>query len=77
MSTGHDMGIELGEEIVAWYTMMSPSMTYHVVDQDDPRWDLIGPRALGMKAVIIDRRGFVRGMERIRTLYAVLDLIMV
>ena len=24
---------------------------------DDPRWDLAGPRALGMQAVLIDRRG--------------------
>jgi FMN phosphatase YigB (HAD superfamily) len=24
---------------------------------DDPRWDLVGPRALGMQALLIDRAG--------------------
>jgi putative hydrolase of the HAD superfamily len=27
---------------------------------DDPRWDLAGPRALGMQAVLIDRWGTYR-----------------
>jgi putative hydrolase of the HAD superfamily len=26
---------------------------------DDPRWDLVGPRALGMQAVLIDRWGAI------------------
>jgi putative hydrolase of the HAD superfamily len=27
---------------------------------DDPRWDLVGPRAVGMEAILIDRYGTVR-----------------
>ena len=38
---------------------------------DDARWDLVGPQALGMKVILIDRRGTMApaGMEPIRTLY--------
>ena len=28
---------------------------------DDPRWDLVGPRAMGMDTCLIDRRGSERG----------------
>lgn len=40
---------------------------------DDPRWDLAGPRALGMKAVLIDRSGGAEGA--IRTLEEVLPFL--
>ncbi|MFC1715712.1 HAD family hydrolase [Candidatus Poribacteria bacterium] len=30
---------------------------------DDPRWDLVGPRAVGIEAVLIDRRGMTRNSE--------------
>ena len=32
---------------------------------DDPRWDLVGPRALGMQAVWIDRLGAVQEAEEV------------
>jgi putative hydrolase of the HAD superfamily len=37
---------------------------------DDPRWDLAGPRAIGMEAVLVDRGGklLTRGEESIRNL---------
>jgi putative hydrolase of the HAD superfamily len=37
---------------------------------DDPRWDLVGPRALGMEAILIDRAGTmqVAGEEPIHSL---------
>jgi len=37
---------------------------------DDPRWDLIGPRAVGMEAILIDRRGIMHdaGEDRIQNL---------
>jgi len=39
--------------------------------EDDPRWDLAGPRAVGMEAVLIDRWGGARGsgMRLIESLY--------
>lgn len=45
---------------------------------DDPRWDLVGPRALGMEAILIARKGtaVARGGEpSMSTLYEVLDRI--
>lgn len=27
---------------------------------DDPRWDIVGPRAIGMKAILIDRKGEIQ-----------------
>ena len=38
---------------------------------DEPKWDLIGPRAVGMEAILIDRRGTIVGGEEqpIRTLH--------
>jgi len=38
---------------------------------DDPRWDLSGPRAVGMEAVLIDRRSATHdaGEDAIRTLH--------
>lgn len=30
---------------------------------DDPRWDLVGPRAIGIKAVLIDRKGIMENKE--------------
>ena len=32
---------------------------------DDPRWDLVGPRALGMQAVWIDRIGPAQETEEV------------
>jgi putative hydrolase of the HAD superfamily len=32
---------------------------------DDPRWDLVGPRAVGMEAVLIDRRGVMQDTEEV------------
>ena len=42
---------------------------------DDPRWDIAGPRAIGMDAVLIDRTGTQApaGVETIRTLTKLLD----
>ena len=38
---------------------------------DDPRWDLVGPRAVGIEAVLIDRRGEPRddGKDPVRSLH--------
>jgi putative hydrolase of the HAD superfamily len=38
---------------------------------DDPRWDLVGPRAVAIEAVLIDRRGAMQdaGEEPIKNLY--------
>jgi putative hydrolase of the HAD superfamily len=38
---------------------------------DEPRWDLAGPRAVGIEAVLIDRMGIMAGVEQqpIRSLY--------
>lgn len=38
---------------------------------DDPRWDLVGPRAVGMEAILIDRRGIMHdaGGDRIQNLH--------
>ena len=38
---------------------------------DEPKWDLIGPRAVGMESILIDRRGTMVGGEEqpIRTLH--------
>ena len=32
---------------------------------DDPKWDLAGPRAMGIEAVLIDRRGTMSPTEEI------------
>lgn len=42
---------------------------------DDPRWDLVGPRAVGIEAVLIDRQGVMQdaGEEPIKNLYELLD----
>ena len=41
---------------------------------DDPRWDLVGPRAVGMEAILIDRRGTIQDTEEqpIKSLYELL-----
>ncbi|MEM3697144.1 MAG: HAD family hydrolase [Candidatus Bathyarchaeia archaeon] len=31
---------------------------------DDPRWDLIGPQAVGMSSIIIDRKGLIQHVEK-------------
>lgn len=43
---------------------------------DDPRWDIIGSRAVGMKAILIDRQQGTRDedVERIRDLRELLSL---
>jgi putative hydrolase of the HAD superfamily len=42
---------------------------------DDPRWDLVGPRALGMKALLIDRSGEMQDAQEspIRNLHQLLE----
>lgn len=42
---------------------------------DDPRWDIAGPRTVGIEAILIDRRGIMQdaGEKTIRTLYELLD----
>jgi putative hydrolase of the HAD superfamily len=42
---------------------------------DDPRWDLRGPRALGMSALLIDRRGEIQDAQglTIRNLHQLLE----
>lgn len=41
---------------------------------DDPRWDLVGPRAVGIEAILIDRRGVRQNVEEglIKDLYELL-----
>lgn len=43
---------------------------------DDPRWDLVGPRAVGIEAILIDRRGMMQdaGEKQIKNLYELLTL---
>ncbi len=43
---------------------------------DNPRWDLVGPRAVGIEAVLIDRRGVIKDGEEkpIKSLYELLTL---
>jgi putative hydrolase of the HAD superfamily len=31
---------------------------------DDPRWDIVGPRAVGIEAILIDRRGAMRNAQK-------------
>ena len=42
---------------------------------DDPRWDLVGPREVGIEAVLIDRQGTMQDSNErfINTLYELLD----
>ena len=42
---------------------------------DDPRWDLVGPRAVGIDAIVIDRRDVLQESEEepIKNLYELLD----
>jgi len=42
---------------------------------DDPRWDLVGPRSVGIDAILIDRQELRRnlGEESIKNLYELLD----
>jgi putative hydrolase of the HAD superfamily len=42
---------------------------------DDPRWDLVGPRAVGVDAILMDRRGVLKetAEEPIKNLYELLD----
>ncbi|NMC03719.1 MAG: HAD family hydrolase [Candidatus Lokiarchaeota archaeon] len=44
---------------------------------DDPRWDIAGPRAVGMDAVLIDRSGTYthKGIQCIKTLHELVDLV--
>ena len=41
---------------------------------DNPRWDVMGPRAVGIEAILIDRRGALQDIEKkpIKSLYDVL-----
>jgi len=43
---------------------------------DNPRWDLLGPRAVGIEAVLIDRRGVMQnaGEKPIKSLYELFTL---
>jgi len=44
---------------------------------DDPRWDLVGPRAVGIEPILIDRQGVIQHVEKgpkcIRNLNELLD----
>ena len=42
---------------------------------DDPRWDLVGPKAVGIDAILIDRRDVLKGTEEepIKNLYKLLN----
>jgi len=41
---------------------------------DDPRWDIVGPQGVGMKAILIDRNGGVaEGVHSIRNLHELMD----
>nr|MDO8113073.1 HAD family hydrolase [Candidatus Sigynarchaeota archaeon] len=42
---------------------------------DDPRWDISGPRGVGMDAVLVDRSGQVRGKKSISNLLELLTVI--
>jgi len=42
---------------------------------DDPRWDVSGPRAVGMDAILIDRTGASHGKSTISRLQELLDLL--
>jgi putative hydrolase of the HAD superfamily len=50
---------------------LQTSPLYCVFVGDDPRWDLVGPRAVGIEAILIDRRGVLQdaGGEPIKDLY--------
>lgn len=40
---------------------------------DDPRWDIVGPQGVGMKAILIDRGANDSGIPSIQNLYELLD----
>ena len=42
---------------------------------DNPKWDLLGPRAVGIEAVLIDRRGIIQAAEQkqMKNLYELLE----
>jgi putative hydrolase of the HAD superfamily len=42
---------------------------------DDPRWDFVGPRSVGIAAILLDRGGTLQGVteERVRDLYEFYD----
>ena len=44
---------------------------------DDPRWDLVGPRAVGIETILIDRQGVMQHVEEepkpIKSLNELLD----
>ena len=44
---------------------------YCIFVGDDPRWNLVGPRAIGIEAVLIDRRGATQdaGEKPIKSLH--------
>ncbi len=44
---------------------------------DDPRWDIVGPRAVGIEAILIDRQGIIEDSveEPIKSLYELIALI--
>ncbi|MEX2729301.1 MAG: HAD family hydrolase, partial [Candidatus Sigynarchaeum springense] len=44
---------------------------------DDPRWDIAGPRAVGMDAVLVDRSGTqnVKGALVLKNLHELVDLV--
>jgi putative hydrolase of the HAD superfamily len=46
---------------------------------DNPRWDLVGPRAVGVDAILIDRRGVLQDSEEepIKNLCELLDRLMI
>lgn len=46
---------------------------------DDPRWDLAGPRSVGMEAILIDRRGVTQQTQEkpIKNLYELLSRLQV
>ncbi len=45
---------------------------------DNPRWDLVGPRAVGIDVILMDRRGLLQENEEetIKNLYELLDRLM-
>lgn len=43
---------------------------------DDPRWDIAGPKAIGMDTLLIDRKGVFQDIEqKINNLYEIIDIL--